>query len=244
MAAAGGGGEEGGMKYLQLIGTNRTRSVFEYTFRQNDELTNGERMFGLRTSNLSYNPGFIASFIKTFTKNNYDPVFNPKRERVGGRHGYYTYTVMIIFPRDDDRLGLENKEMYVYPDKPAIQITYSDIDDKEINVIFYNFKERMIPILGKMLEKAFDETQGSTGAGPSPKQLKKRTLKRIQFMKLVNRGKPDPTIPGSGKILTLPSNTIVKIAGYLGGGGRRSTRRRRNHKKGVSKMRKQTRRRA
>jgi hypothetical protein len=243
MAAAGGGGEGGGMKYLRLIGTNRTRSVFEYSFKQNDELNNGERMFGLPSSTLSYNPGFIASFVKTFKKNNYDPVFNPKRERVGGRHGYYTYTLMILFPRDDDRLGLENKEMYVYPDKPAIQIVYYAVDDKEINVVFYNFEERMIPILGKMLEKAFDKTQGSTGAGPSPKQLKKNTLKRIQFMKLMNRGTPDPTIPGSGKILTLPSNTVIKIAGYLGGGARGITRRRRNYK-AASKTRKQTRRRA
>jgi hypothetical protein len=249
-AAGGGGGGGGGgvgvevpkMKYLQLIGINRTRSIFEYIFKQNDELNNGERMFGPSRSMQSYNPGFIASFIKIFTKKNYDPVFTPTRERVGGRYGYTTYTLMITFPRDDDRLGLENKEMYVYPDIPAIQIEYSAIDDKEINVTFYNFEERMIPILGTMLEKAFDETEGNNGAGPSPKQLKKNTIKRMQFIKLITRGKPDPRTPGSGTILALPSNTIRKIAGYLGGGARGMTRRR-NYTT-ASKTRKQTRRRA
>lgn len=193
-----------------------------------------------------YNPAFITSFITTFKKNHYEPTFEAYSvEESDGESIWNEFTLKIKFPLDGDRLGLQSAAMnahfkdHLWAGIPTIEINYNDVT-RECLVTFYNFSKKMVPVIAKMVEGAFDATTEMNGAGPDPamlNQMMRNTVKRSVVGKIFRN-------------IKLPLNiTRYEIGPYVGavgaraGGAKRSTRRRKN-KKYNSKKRKQTRRHA
>ena len=289
MAAAAGGVGAGGNKinytYLKFLTKSGPEVIYQFLVdgkkifkpelpSENNNKENYTGNYENYTGNYrepepyynDYNPAFIASFLEIFK--NYDPTFEIVREDDADMeegYEYSEYTLTITFPNDKDSLGVVFKKSV-----PMIQIYYND-SNGEVLVTFINFNDRMIPIIGKMIEDVYDVTPILVGPGPEPNNLEammaetlnrsknsentsnviktvENLAKKREALRFYKSKNPSPALNSKPiaktDIMSLPSNVLKTIKKYaVNGGARRSTRRRKN-KKQNSKKRKQTRRRA